>query len=72
MIITSQMFLWIIKSSEKENVMKKKIVSLFLVGAMVAATAVGCGSVKTDNEAGGSDSGEKAAGKPAARERLIH
>ena len=41
--------------------MKKKIVSLFLVGAMVAATAVGCGSVKTDNEAGGSsDKAEKA------------
>ena len=48
--------------------MKKKIVSLFLVGAMVAATAVGCGSVKTDNEAGGSDSGEKAAGKDAYTE----
>lgn len=46
--------------------MKKKIVSLFLVGAMVAATAVGCGSVKTDNEAGGSsDKAEKAAGKDA-------
>ena len=48
--------------------MKKKILSLFLVGAMVAATAVGCGSVKTDNEAGGSDSGEKAAGKDAYTE----
>ena len=43
--------------------MRKKIVSLFLVGAMVVATAAGCGSVKTDNEVSSSDSTEKAAGK---------
>ena len=53
--------------------MKKKIVSLFLVGAMVAATAVGCGSVKTDNEAGGSDSGEKLLEKmPIQRMSKLH
>lgn len=43
--------------------MRKKIVSLFLVGAMVVAAAAGCGSVKTDNEVSSSDSTEKAAGK---------
>lgn len=50
--------------------MKKKIVSLFLVGAMVAATAAGCGSVKTDNEAGDSGSGEKASGKDVYSEDI--
>ena len=41
--------------------MKKKIVSLFLVGAMAATMLMGCGGVKTDSEAAAGDSGEETA-----------
>lgn len=51
--------------------MKKKIVSLLLVGVMAASLA-GCGSVKTDNQASssGSASGEAASGKDAYTEDI--
>ena len=50
--------------------MKKKILSVFLATAMVAAMAAGCGSVKTDNEVSASESGEKAAGKDVYSEEV--
>lgn len=58
------------QNKEKENIMKKKILSLFLATAMVAAMAVGCGSVKTDNEINASESGEKAVGKDGYSEEI--
>lgn len=54
--------------------MKKKVVSLFLVGAMAATMIAGCGSVQTDNEASSSsdaaDSTEAAVGKDAYTEDI--
>ena len=44
MIITSQMFLWIIKSSEKENVMKKCI--LLLETVLILIGLAGCSMTK--------------------------
>ena len=58
------------QNKEKENIMKKKILSVFLATAMVAAMAAGCGSVKTDNEVSASESGEKAAGKDVYSEEV--
>lgn len=44
--------------------MKKKMVSLFLAGAMAILTLGGCSSIKTDNQAGGgSKAAEAAVGK---------
>lgn len=58
------------QNKEKENIMKKKILSVFLATAMVAAMAAGCGSVKTDNEVSASESDEKAAGKDVYSEEV--
>ena len=46
--------------------MKKKLVSLFLAGAMVASILAGCGNVKTDSEAAAGDDGEAATTEAAS------